>query len=98
MSRSGSDTVLEDLETEACLTLLDQNHLGRLAIVEPVRILPVIVAVNDVLHRGAVVRRTDEVSKLSAVRRGQPRRLRGRRTRRDPASAGVSSSAGTASS
>lgn len=63
---------VQELDPDACLALLSQSHLGRLAFIDSVGVLPIIVPVNYVLHAGSVVFRTDEGSKLSAAVRGAP--------------------------
>jgi nitroimidazol reductase NimA-like FMN-containing flavoprotein (pyridoxamine 5'-phosphate oxidase superfamily) len=72
MTSPRDDTILKELGPDACLRLLGENHLGRLAYVQNVGITPMIVPVNYLLHDGSVVFRTDEGSKLSAVRHDEP--------------------------
>ncbi len=55
----------ETLDVDSCLELLGQAEIGRLAFVEDGA--PVVLPVNYLLDRGAVVVRTAEGSKLSAA-------------------------------
>lgn len=62
----------ETLTRLECLELLRENHLGRLAFLERVGVVPLIMPVNYVLDQDAVVFRTDPGSKLVAAVRGAP--------------------------
>ncbi len=62
---SATNRHLESLDVDACLELLGQAEIGRLAFVEDDA--PVVLPVNYLLDRGAVVVRTAEGSKLSAA-------------------------------
>ncbi len=55
----------ETLDVDSCLELLGQAEIGRLAFVDDGA--PVVLPVNYLLDRGAVVVRTAEGSKLSAA-------------------------------
>jgi nitroimidazol reductase NimA-like FMN-containing flavoprotein (pyridoxamine 5'-phosphate oxidase superfamily) len=59
-----AENPIEDLAENACLELLRDHHFGRVAFVEQADGPPVITPVNYLLHRGAVVFRTDPNSKL----------------------------------
>jgi len=65
-----SDKRYETLTRLECLELLQRNHLGRLAFLERVGVVPLITPVNYVLDQDAVVFRTDTGSKLVAAIRG----------------------------
>ena len=67
-----SDKRYETLTRLECLELLQRNHLGRLAFLERVGVVPLITPVNYVLDQDAVVFRTDPGSKLVAAIRGAP--------------------------
>jgi nitroimidazol reductase NimA-like FMN-containing flavoprotein (pyridoxamine 5'-phosphate oxidase superfamily) len=60
------------LTTEECCTLLRDHHFGRVAFLDTVGVLPLIIPVNYVWTEGAVVFRTDSGSKLRAAARGAP--------------------------
>ena len=60
------------LAVDECLTLLRDHHFGRLAFVDTVGVLPLIIPVNYVWVDNAVVFRTDAGSKLRAAARGAP--------------------------
>lgn len=62
----------EKLTTQECLDLLGRHHLGRLAFVDRVGVVPQIIPVNYVLDGDVVVFRTDPGSKLAAAIRGAP--------------------------
>jgi nitroimidazol reductase NimA-like FMN-containing flavoprotein (pyridoxamine 5'-phosphate oxidase superfamily) len=64
------DKTVEVLDRADCLDLLARSHLGRLAFLDLVGVLPIIVPVNYVLHEGAVTFRTDAGSTLSAALHG----------------------------
>jgi hypothetical protein len=66
------DKKVQELDADACRDLLRQANLGRLAFIDSVGVLPIIVPVNYVLHGGSVVFRTDQGSKLAAAVRGAP--------------------------
>ncbi|GAA3719097.1 hypothetical protein GCM10022204_44000 [Microlunatus aurantiacus] len=59
-----------ELNRGECLDLLGQSSLGRLAFVDSVGILPIIVPVNYVMHEGSVVFRAGPGAKLAAAVRG----------------------------
>lgn len=63
-------TTLQVLDADECMRLLDSHptHLGRLAFVSGTA--PVVLPVNYVVHRGAIVFRTDPGSKMMAVATG----------------------------
>ena len=64
-----AENPMEDLAESACLELLRDHHFGRVAFVEQADGAPVIMPVNYLMHREAVVFRTDPNSKLGrAVR------------------------------
>ena len=67
-----SDKRFETLTRFECLELLRLNHLGRLAFLERVGVVPLITPVNYVLDQDTVVFRTDPGSKLLAAIRGAP--------------------------
>ena len=60
------------LTTEECRTLLRDHHFGRVAFVDTVGVLPLIIPVNYVWAGDAVVFRSDSGSKLRAAARGAP--------------------------
>jgi nitroimidazol reductase NimA-like FMN-containing flavoprotein (pyridoxamine 5'-phosphate oxidase superfamily) len=62
----------ETLTRLECLDLLRENHLGRLAFLERVGVVPLITPVNYLLDQDTVVFRTDPGSKLVAAVRGAP--------------------------
>jgi nitroimidazol reductase NimA-like FMN-containing flavoprotein (pyridoxamine 5'-phosphate oxidase superfamily) len=66
------DHRVEILTTEECQALLHEHHFGRVAFVDTVGVLPLIIPVNYVWEDGAVVFRTDSGSKLRAAARGAP--------------------------
>jgi nitroimidazol reductase NimA-like FMN-containing flavoprotein (pyridoxamine 5'-phosphate oxidase superfamily) len=66
------DKKVRELDVNECLELLSQSHLGRLAFIDSVGVLPIIVPVNYVLYADSVVLRTDPGSKLAAAVRGAP--------------------------
>ncbi len=62
-----SEERVEVLTTAECHDLLAEHHFGRLAFVEQVGILPLIVPVNYLLDEDKIVFRTDRGSKLAAA-------------------------------
>ncbi len=62
----------ETLTVSECRQLLKDHHFGRLAFVDAVGVLPVIIPVNYLLDEDTVVFRTDAGSKLAAAVRGAP--------------------------
>jgi nitroimidazol reductase NimA-like FMN-containing flavoprotein (pyridoxamine 5'-phosphate oxidase superfamily) len=67
-----SNRQIEELSPRECLDLLKGSHLGRLAFIDRVGVLPIIVPVNYVVHAGSVVFRTGAGTKLAAAVRGEP--------------------------
>jgi uncharacterized protein len=63
---------MEALTVSECRELLKEHHFGRLAFLDAVGVLPVIIPVNYLLDEDAVVFRTDAGSKLHAAIRGAP--------------------------
>lgn len=63
---------MEELTRPECLSYLQDHHLGRLAFVDKVGLLPLITPVNYLLHEDTVVFRTDPGSKLTAAILGAP--------------------------
>ena len=63
---------LHDLSLVECLELLSTSHLGRLAFVDSVGVLPIIIPVTYVMYDGSVVFRTGPGAKLVAAVRGAP--------------------------
>jgi uncharacterized protein len=61
---------LRELTRAECFELLENEHLGRLAVVDERG--PVVFPVNYVLDRHTVVFRTEEGTKLHAASRGSP--------------------------
>lgn len=61
---------IHELNRGECLDLLGRSSLGRLAFVDSVGILPIIVPVNYVMHDGSVVFRAGPGAKLAAAVRG----------------------------
>lgn len=61
---------IEELAVEACLRLLEDHELGRLAVDDGEG--PLILPVNYVFDRGTVVIRSDLGTKLTAAERRQP--------------------------
>jgi hypothetical protein len=66
---SGSQGALQPLDVDTCLDLLAEQEVGRLAFVDHGEL--VILPVNYLLDRGAVLVRTTEGSKLDAAVRGE---------------------------
>jgi uncharacterized protein len=64
-------TASEELGAEQCRQLLQDHHFGRLAFMDQVGVMPMIIPVNYVSH-GAVVVRSDEGRKLRAAAHGSP--------------------------
>jgi nitroimidazol reductase NimA-like FMN-containing flavoprotein (pyridoxamine 5'-phosphate oxidase superfamily) len=63
---------VEALSVSECRELLKEHHFGRLAFLDAVGVLPVIIPVNYLLDEDTVVFRTDAGSKLHAAVRGAP--------------------------
>lgn len=63
---------IEPLTLAECRELLGEQHFGRLAFVDSVGVLPMIIPVNYVLDHDTVVFRTEAGSKLRAATRGAP--------------------------
>lgn len=63
---------LPELSLGECLELLGGSHLGRLAFIDSVGVLPIIVPVNYLTHDGSVVFRAGPGAKLAAAVRGAP--------------------------
>jgi uncharacterized protein len=63
---------IDVLTVAECRELLQEHHFGRLAFVDAVGVLPVIIPVNYLLDEDSVVFRTDTGSKLAAAVRGAP--------------------------
>ena len=64
--------VLEELSLEECRRLLEGQHFGRLAFLDQAGVMPMIIPINYIFHRGSVVLRSAEGSKLEAARRDRP--------------------------
>lgn len=60
------------LTREECLARLGANHIGRIAFVDRVGVLPMIMPVNYVFAHEHVIFRTDAGSKLDAAVRNAP--------------------------
>jgi uncharacterized protein len=60
------------LTTSECKQLLDEHHFGRLAFVEQVGVMPMIIPVNYLVYGGKIVFRTDPGAKLTAALHGAP--------------------------
>ena len=67
-----TDHELSELTTGECHDLLVRHHFGRLAFVDRVGVMPMIIPVNYLFHNGRVVFRTDPGSKLTAALHGAP--------------------------
>lgn len=63
---------IQDISAQECLDLLDQHHVGRLAFLDTVGLLPLIIPVNYILDDDTVVFRTDPGAKLTAAIHGAP--------------------------
>jgi nitroimidazol reductase NimA-like FMN-containing flavoprotein (pyridoxamine 5'-phosphate oxidase superfamily) len=63
---------VDALTVAECRELLEEHHFGRLAFVDAVGVLPVIIPVNYLLDEDSVVFRTDAGSKLAAAIRSAP--------------------------
>lgn len=61
---------LENLDADACLELLAQNHFGRIAVNDEHG--PVVFPVNYVFVEDGIVFRSDEGTKVDAALQGQP--------------------------
>jgi nitroimidazol reductase NimA-like FMN-containing flavoprotein (pyridoxamine 5'-phosphate oxidase superfamily) len=66
------DRTIEELTTAECHELLERHHLGRLAFLDQVGVMPMIIPVNYLMHTESVVFRTDPGSKLTAALHGAP--------------------------
>lgn len=66
------DDDVKELDPAECLVLLANAHLGRLAFVDKVGVLPMIVPVDYVLRDGSVTLRTDGDTSLAADVDGFP--------------------------
>ena len=67
-----TDNELSELTTGECHDLLDRHHFGRLAFLDRVGVMPMIIPVNYLFHNGTVVFRTDPGSKLTAALHDAP--------------------------
>ncbi len=63
---------VQKMTTPTCLELLRDHHFGRLAFMDAVGVMPLIIPVNYLLHDDMVLFRTDAGSKLAAAIRGAP--------------------------
>jgi uncharacterized protein len=63
---------MDELSTEECMQLLGSHTFGRLAFMDHVGVLPMIVPVNYVFHADQINFRTGAGSKLSTALRGEP--------------------------
>jgi nitroimidazol reductase NimA-like FMN-containing flavoprotein (pyridoxamine 5'-phosphate oxidase superfamily) len=63
---------VEALTVSECRELLMEHHFGRLAFVDAVGVLPVIIPVNYLIDEDTIVFRTDAGSKVAAAVRGAP--------------------------
>ncbi len=63
---------MDELTADECLRLLDDHTFGRLAFMDHVGVLPMIVPVNYVLHDDRITFRTGAGSKLGTALRGEP--------------------------
>ncbi|MGI8458125.1 MAG: pyridoxamine 5'-phosphate oxidase family protein [Propionibacteriaceae bacterium] len=63
---------IDPLTPAECRALLKDHHFGRLAFLDTVGVLPVIIPVNYLLDKDTVVFRTEAGSKLRAAVRGAP--------------------------
>jgi nitroimidazol reductase NimA-like FMN-containing flavoprotein (pyridoxamine 5'-phosphate oxidase superfamily) len=63
---------MHELSSTECLRLLGAHTLGRLALMDHVGVLPMIMPVNYVLYDELITFRTDAGSKLAAAVRGEP--------------------------
>lgn len=60
------------LTVPECGELLENHHFGRLALIDAVGVLPLLIPVNYLLDGDTLVFRTDAGSKLRAAARGAP--------------------------
>ena len=63
---------MDELTADECLRLLDDHTFGRLAFMDHVGVLPMIVPLNYVLHDDRITFRTGAGSKLGTALRGEP--------------------------
>lgn len=63
---------MHELNPTECLDLLIRTRIGRLAFIDSVGVLPMIVPVNYLVYEGSVVFRAGPGSKLAAAVRGAP--------------------------
>jgi uncharacterized protein len=66
------DKTLEELTLAECHELLERHHVGRLAFLDQVGVMPMIIPVNYLMHAESVVFRTDPGSKLTAALHDAP--------------------------
>jgi len=66
------DKRVEKLTTAASVALLRDHHFGRLAFMDSVGVMPLIIPVNYLLQDDMVFFRSDAGSKLAAAIRGTP--------------------------
>lgn len=67
-----TDRELQTLTPQECITHLEDGHIGRLAFIDKVGVLPMVTPVNYVFDNDRVVFRTDPGSKLNAAVLGAP--------------------------
>jgi nitroimidazol reductase NimA-like FMN-containing flavoprotein (pyridoxamine 5'-phosphate oxidase superfamily) len=72
MGANVPDKQFDELTRADCLNRLGKHHLGRLAFIDKVGVMPLIMPVNYLLDHDTVVFRTDAGSKLDAAIRGAP--------------------------
>ncbi|HET9872497.1 MAG TPA: pyridoxamine 5'-phosphate oxidase family protein [Propionibacteriaceae bacterium] len=65
-------TNIDELTSAECKQLLERHHFGRLAFLDQVGVMPMIIPVNYLYHRDAVIFRTDPGSKLTAAIHNEP--------------------------
>jgi len=70
--RKVPDKRVEKLTTAASVALLRDHHFGRLAFMDSVGVMPLIIPVNYLLQDDMVFFRSDAGSKLAAAIRGAP--------------------------
>jgi nitroimidazol reductase NimA-like FMN-containing flavoprotein (pyridoxamine 5'-phosphate oxidase superfamily) len=63
---------MQNMTVRECVDLLGQHSLGRLAFVDKVGVMPLIIPVNYVIDRDTVVFRSDPGSTLTAAILGAP--------------------------
>jgi nitroimidazol reductase NimA-like FMN-containing flavoprotein (pyridoxamine 5'-phosphate oxidase superfamily) len=61
-----------ELSGSECSELLRDHHFGRLAFLDQVGVMPMIIPVNYLVHNDMVVFRTDPGSKLTAAAHEEP--------------------------